>query len=62
MEAGQHKGKGLQSNPGQQRHQTNKENLSEDRMRRRHFLHLNTDFLYVDFVQVFFKATHKVPC
>lgn len=35
--AGQHMGEGLQSNPGQQRHQTDEENLSEDRMRRRLF-------------------------
>lgn len=61
MEAGQHMGEGLQSNPGQQHHQTNEENLSEDRMRRRHFPHLNTDFLYVDFVQVFLQLHTKFP-
>lgn len=37
MAAGQHMGEGLQSNPGQQRHQTDEENLSEDKMRRRRF-------------------------
>lgn len=61
MEAGQHMGEGLQSNPGQQLHQTDGENLSEDRMRRRLFPHLNTDFIYFDFVRTFLKLHTKFP-
>lgn len=62
MAAGQHMGEGLQSNPGQQRRQTDEENLSEDRMRRRLFFpHLNTDFLYFDFVWIFLKLHAKFP-
>lgn len=62
MAAGQHMGEVLQSNPGQQRHQTDEENLSEDRMRcRLPPPHLNTDFLYFDFVRLFLKLHTKFP-